>query len=248
MKEKIKQIIRKLLVTCKFDLTKNLKYDRLTAEIMRKVIDKHSNCIDIGAHKGEILEEILKLAPQGHHFAFEPIPHLVNKLKQKFSTQVEIFNCALANYEGVTTFNFVKNAPAYSGLRERKYDIKNPDIEKLSVKVNTLDTIISSKTPIDFIKIDVEGGEFDVLKGAKELLKRNKPIVIFECGLGASDFYETKPEELFNFIKDIDLQLNTLDNFLQNRDALDLKTFENLYQNNQEYYFILHPKEKNKKK
>lgn len=241
MKEKIKELLRKLLVTCKIDLTKNLKYDRLTGEIMRRVITKDSNCIDIGAHKGEILEEILHLAPQGNHFAFEPIPHLVQQLQQKFGEKVCVHDCALADYEGNTTFNFVKNAPAYSGLRQRKYAVEVPEIEEIPVAVNTLDNLISSKTKIHFIKIDVEGGEFGVLKGADELLKRDKPYVVFECGLGASDFYGTSPKELYEFIQDIGLQLSTLDDFIKNRPAMELERFLNYYNSNSEYYFIIHP-------
>lgn len=244
MKEKIKETLRKILVSCKIDLTQNLKYDRLTGEIMRKVISQSSNCIDIGAHKGEILEEILRLAPQGEHFAFEPIPHLAQQLHKKFDQNVCVYDCALADYEGNTTFNFVKNAPAYSGLRQRKYDVKTPEIEEIPITVNTLDNLISSKTPIHFIKIDVEGGEFGVLKGAKEVLKRDKPHVVFECGLGASDFYETSPKELYEFIQDIGLQLSTLEDFIKNRPAMDLEKFLNYYNSNSEYYFIIHPERK----
>ena len=70
MNDKYKKILRTILIFCKLDLTNNLHYDRLTEEIMHKVISEKSNCIDVGAHKGEILETILKLSPQGKHYAF----------------------------------------------------------------------------------------------------------------------------------------------------------------------------------
>jgi len=104
-----------------------------------------------------------------------------------------------------------------------------------------LDEIIPSDIQIDFIKIDVEGGEFGVLKGGKALLTKNKPIIIFECGLGASEFYGTKPDDLFNYItKEIGLHISLLKSFIKNSKPLTLKEFEYFYNTNKEYYFIAH--------
>ena len=55
---------------------------------------------------------------------------------------------------------------------------------------------------IDFIKIDVEGAEFLVLSGAKNILLKSKPVVVFEYGLGASDFYGTDPEMMFGYFNE----------------------------------------------
>ena len=195
-----KELIRKSLVFLHMDLTKNLKYDRLTNQIMRNELKQNSNCIDIGCHKGEILDLMFKYSPKGSHYAFEPIPYLYNDLVQKFEGRAEIYSCALSDNTGETKFNLVKNAPAYSGIKKRRYDISNPIIEEINVELRTLDNIISSDERVDFIKIDVEGGEFGVLKGAKDIIKRNKPTIIFECGKGASDFYGTKPNDLYDFI------------------------------------------------
>lgn len=49
-------------------------YDQQTVEVMRLVLENNSNCVDVGCHKGEILDEVIKLAPEGLHFAFEPLP------------------------------------------------------------------------------------------------------------------------------------------------------------------------------
>lgn len=97
---------------------------------------------------------------------------------------------------------YIKNAPAYSGIRKRRYSVKHPKIEKMDVELRTLDEIIQGNIRINFIKIDVEGGEFDALKGAKQILVKYKPKVIFEFGLGASEFYGTTPLELYNYITD----------------------------------------------
>src|SRR5690606_32774538 len=107
-----------------------------------------SNCIDVGCHKGEILHFILKYAPQGRHFAFEPIPTFYNRLQTKFGSKAHIYPFALSDSNGQTTFNWVKNAPAFSGLKQRTYLVKNPDIEVIPVKIRMLDELIPQDVQI----------------------------------------------------------------------------------------------------
>jgi len=237
----LKNAIRLSLNFLHLDLTKNLEYDRLTKSIMKREIKVNSNCIDVGCHKGEILENILKYSPKGTHFGFEPIPMLFKQLKKKYNNKATILADALSDKEGSSTFQFVKNAPAYSGIKKRKYDLVNPEIQEINVSLNTLDKVIPEGLKIDFIKIDVEGGEFDVLKGGKELLIKNKPTIVFECGLGASNFYDTKPTEVFNYLSnEIGLKISLLKSFLNMKPSLSLVEFEELYKANKEYYFIAH--------
>jgi len=235
----LKEILRKLMIAFHLDFTKNLQYDRFTKEIMKKNLLINSNCIDIGCHKGEILEMILKYSPKGKHYAFEPIPYLFEKLKKDFSHKAHIYSYALSDKKGKTTFQFVTNAPAYSGLKIRKYDISNPEIEEIEVEMTTLDEIISIDVKIDFIKIDVEGGEFGVLRGAKNLLMKNKPLILFECGKGASDYYETTPLALYNFItNETGLNIYTLSSFTKKRVPLSKDEFVKYFNTNTEYYFV----------
>jgi FkbM family methyltransferase len=235
LKNNIKQVLHFL----KWDVTKNIQYDRLTNEIINTVVNQNSVCIDVGAHKGEILDVIIKNAPNQVHYGFEPIPSLFNNLQLKYGEKCHILPYALSEEEGKSTFQFVKNAPAYSGIKQRKYAVKNPEIEEIEVELKRLDDVVPSDIKIDLIKIDVEGAEFMVLKGAKELLLRNKPTIIFECGLGASEFYNTNAEELFDYINStIDLKLSTLKNFIQNKPSLTKEEFLNHYKQGSEYYFI----------
>lgn len=235
----LKTIIRSTLIFLRLDLTKNLEYDRLTKLILKRVVEDNSNCIDVGCHKGEILDAILKLSPNGKHYAFEPIPYLFNQLENKYRNRAAIYPYALSDKNGETTFQLVKNAPAYSGISKRKYAIAHPDIEEIKVELQTLDDVIPREVKIDFIKIDVEGGEFGVLKGAKELLKRNLPVVTFECGMGASDYYGTNPLDLYNYlVQEIGLHIYTLKSYLKGIKPLTADKFEDCYKKNKEYYFI----------
>ncbi len=234
-----KNLIRLSLNYFHLDLTKNLEYDRLTKLIMKKSIGNNSNCLDVGCHKGEILDIIIKQAPNGKHFGFEPLPFLYNKLLAKYKNKATILPFALADKNGISTFQYVKNAPAYSGIKKRRYDISEPKIEEIEVELKKLDDVIPSDIKIDFIKIDVEGAEFGVLKGGLQLIKRDKPVVVFEFGLGASDFYGTKPVDLFNFFTiDAGLKLSLLSSYINGGAVLNLSEFTQYFNENKEYYFI----------
>ena len=160
----------------------------------------------------------------------------------KYKEKATIFPYALADSSGKTTFQFVKNAPAYSGLQRRRYDIANPDILEIEVEKRTLDEIISHNNPIHFIKIDVEGGEFGVLKGGRNILEINKPMILFECGKGASDYYGIAPSDIFLYLtENIGLEIYTLSSFIKKKKALTQQEFINYFNTNREYYFIAGP-------
>ena len=241
----LKEFIRRILIFLHVDVTKNIKYDRLTMDILDKVLRYDSNCIDIGCFKGEILQEFIKRSPGGTHVAFEPIPGFFKALKKKFkSKQLTIHNIALSDQSGVITFNYVIDAPAYSGIKKRDYDGKNPDIELIEVKTDTLDHVLPANYQVDLIKIDVEGAEFKVLKGAYNTLKKSKPIIIFEFGLGASDFYKVSPEQFYQYLaEECGYQIYQLKSFLKDGLFLSKSAFIETYNTRKDYYFVASPVE-----
>lgn len=235
----IKELIKSVLMFLHIDMTRNIRNDRLTLKIISEKLTATSNGVDVGCHKGEILDYFLKYAPKGKHFAFEPIPELSKNLELKYGASVKVFDCALSDENSKTTFQWVKNDPAYSGLRQRKYRTENNDIEEIEVDVKKLDDLIDKDIKIDLIKIDVEGAEFKVLKGAKSILLRDKPLVIFEFGLGASDYYDTSACEFHEFISgECGLSIKTLPDYINNKEALSKEQFVSVYESNEEYYFV----------
>ncbi len=235
----LKIILKKILTFLHIDATKNMQYDRLTRKVLKTVLRRDSNCIDIGSHRGEVLEMFLEYACEGKHFAFEPLPILYTELTAKFTPKAIISSLALSDIKGETNFKYVKNAPAYSGLQTRKYDIRHPVVEDITVHVSTLDDVIPEDLRLDLVKIDVEGAEFHVLKGGRSLLKKWKPLIIFECGLGASDYYKTDPGTLFDFIcGELDMKLYTLPAYANGKEVLSHGQFIDIYRSNSEYYFV----------
>lgn len=235
MKQFLKNTVKRLLP---FAITKNQKYDRDTKIILSKNLKPNSNSIDIGCHKGEVLDEIIKYAPNGKHFGVEPIPFLAKLLREKYQNRATILEFAL-NEKGGEELEFVlvKSNPAFSGLKERQYE-KKEELEKIKVQTARLDEIIPHEIKIDLIKIDVEGAEYGVLLGAEKLLQKDKPILIFEHGLGAADKYQTTPEMIFDYLIKFNYRLSLLNDFIKNKNELNRNQFCDEFYKSKNYYFI----------
>jgi FkbM family methyltransferase len=157
-----------------------------------------SNCIDVGANEGRFLHHMLARAPQGRHYAWEPIPALAERLREAFPT-VEVRQAALYDEAGESEFTFVPDDTGYSGLRERAYPSQYRT-EKIRVPLERLDDVLPRDYVPDLIKIDVEGAELQVFRGGMETITRHRPVIVFEHGPGASDRYGTTPETVYELL------------------------------------------------
>lgn len=218
----------------------NTLYDQQTAEIMRRTLAADSSCVDVGCHTGSILREMLHYAPHGTHCAFEPIPALYQYLVSTFPA-VKLYNLALSNVAGETTFQHVTSNPGYSGLKQRRYDRPNETIEQIQVRTELLDHIVPVDVTIKLMKIDVEGAELQVLEGAGETVRRCRPIVIFEHGLGATDHYGTTPEQVFAFFEARRMSVSSMGRYLEGAPALTVGEFSRQFHAGENFYFMAYP-------
>ena len=222
-------------------ISRNELYDRQTLEVMKRHLKDDSVCIDIGAHIGSILKEMIALAPHGTFFAFEPLPHLAKSLREKFP-QTRVYDLALSDQCGEVEFQYVVNAPGYSGLRQRVYDRPDPQIKTIAVRTDRLDNVIPSDVLISFIKIDIEGAEYLTMRGAMKTIKRSRPIIVFEAGKKSTSCYGTTPEQIFNFLeKDCQLHVSTMKRWLQGSNPFSREEFCNNFNQSLDYYFIAYP-------
>ena len=232
MNSAVKSIVKKV-----FPVALNQRYDKQTKRIMQIVLEDESTFIDVGSHKGEVLELALKISKKGKHFAFEPIPYLFHKLNDKYGSKCEVLNYGLSDQKKQSSFQHVTTNPAYSGIKKRTYP-KEEQVETIQIQLDTLDNQLKQHDRVDMIKIDVEGAELEVLRGAKKIIEKFHPIIVFEHGLGASDHYNTSPEDILNFFDDHQYQLFTLKGFIADEPALFRKEFIDFYLTNKEYYFL----------
>ena len=155
-----------------------------------------TNVIDVGANAGQILEFLVKAFPRGRHFAFEAIPELCGELGRKFP-HVSVHNLAVADYTGTVSFNHVTTNSGFSGI-QRRTDLRAEDqVAQIEVAVGRLDDLIPAGLPIGFLKIDVEGAELGVLRGARRILSEFRPTILFEHGAPSAPLYGTSPEDVY---------------------------------------------------
>ena len=214
--------------------------DKLDNDHIRLLISfalrSDSNCIDVGAHEGTVLTEILRAAPDGRHIAYEPIPDYAARLRSRFQS-VEVREAALSNAEGDATFVYVPDLPAYSGLRERAYP---HDVEKTTLTVHTerLDDTLPPGYHVDFMKIDVEGAEALVFEGALNVIRRDQPIIVFEHGPGGADHYGVTPRRVYELLTS-EANLRVFD--LDGNGPLTLAQFEDEFARGERWNYVARP-------
>lgn len=225
----------------------NAYYDRLAEQVCRKVLDEQSVVVDAGCHRGEVLKTMMKHAPGGRFLAFEPIPELFAELEQTFNDPRFSLHClALGRKEGSAPFNLVESNPAYSGLVKRRYDRDGEIDRTITVQTARLDPIIDREKPgpVDLIKIDVEGGEYHVLEGARETLDRDRPFILFEHGPGGSDCYGIGPEDLYELLAvGHDYRIYRLADWLKRKPALEQASFCREFHHGWHYFYLAEPAE-----
>jgi FkbM family methyltransferase len=198
-------------------------------------LTEDANCIDIGANRGSVLDEIVRIAPKGQHIAYEPLPFLCEHLKERFPG-VEVRQAAVSNEITEKSFTIVKNAPACSGFQARKF-AKTHQTETIIVHTETLDESLPKGYVPSFIKIDVEGAERFVLEGAIKTISEHKPIIVFEHGRGGADYYDTQPRDIYALLHD-EAKLRIFD--LDGGGPYTLTQFEDAYARNNIWNFVAH--------
>jgi FkbM family methyltransferase len=240
----LKQILKKIAALSPVPLTANEYYDRLTEKVIKKVCNQSSVCIDVGANEGKILAMFIRHCPKAVHYAFEPIPALYFLLKRKYSSAANIFNIAISNTKGKSNFNHVLTNPAYSGLVKRPYDKIETD-ETIRVETNMLDNVISVDQQITLIKLDIEGGEYNALLGARRIMEKDRPYILFEFGKPGAEAYHVKADDMFLLLEKHQYNISTLPQFLNDKGLLNMAAFEDCFERNRPYFFIAHNKQAN---
>jgi FkbM family methyltransferase len=147
-----------------------------TERLIRAILCSESVFIDVGANVGYYSLLAASILTRGRVLAVEPQPGALRLLKMNAEIaagRIDIYPYALSDSVGRAEF-FVRSSGDTSSLE------RSDDAQRVVVEQTTLDELFSSLDRVDLVKIDVEGFEEQVLRGAKLLLQRCRPMVYFE--------------------------------------------------------------------
>ncbi|NMC63354.1 MAG: FkbM family methyltransferase, partial [SAR324 cluster bacterium] len=167
----------------------NNRYERFTVDTFLSQLTEESIVVDVGAHYGYFSMLAASRATRGRVIAIEPVSEnlwLLNKNAEDngFNT-IETHNVAVSDHDGVVLFH-IADASDYCAISEHP---NTTTIEERTLPCKTLDSILNG-CKVDLLKIDTEGHEIEVLRGASRLLRANphaKLLIKFnpKCLVGA---------------------------------------------------------------
>lgn len=179
-------MIKSLILFC----LKIIRYYWHEPNILKSLKKLNINYIfDVGSHRGESIDYFIKLKNLKKIQSFEPQKDIFLVLKKKYknNNKVILNQIALSQNENYKDFyiNDLSSTSSFSRLNKKSLWLKiknkilnkkNPIINKIKIRSLTIDKFIKQKKikKIDLLKIDTEGHELEVLKGALKTIKEQK--------------------------------------------------------------------------
>lgn len=182
----------------------------VVAQEEKAALDRFARCypgtvpcvVDVGANVGEYIDEVLARMPRAVVYAFEPQEAAYKQVQQRFAREaVVVENVGLSDKPGTAELHASHHgACVLATLYERpdadSYHGSGVALERReTIRLETLDRLLWP-LPVDWLKIDVEGHELAVLRGAEKLLQHTS-VVQFEyndcariAGLTLADLHE----------------------------------------------------------
>ena len=164
--------------------------DEQEIRLVKNFIIPNTDSIDVGVYRGVYSYEMSKYSKIVHSFEPNPIllSHIEKNLK-KIIRNINFYNFALSDKQSIVPLKVpIRNKKYKKDNYEEYYQMgrasihdqnKFKDFERFNVESQKLDNF-NFANRISFIKIDVEGHEMEVIKGAEKTIKNNKPILLVE--------------------------------------------------------------------
>lgn len=155
---------------------------------------------DVGANVGQSTLKFRAAFPNARIFSFEPVLDTFKELTANVSSDVGITTChqiALGNEQGQRTIYLSDQSLTNSLVKPQ--ELSTPEV----VTISTIDNFAAeqSVTQIDLLKIDAEGFDLEVLKGAKKMISSQKvPFILVEAGFHPEDNRHVLFDELRSFL------------------------------------------------
>ena len=215
---KIKKIISKLLGFFGYEIQRHSSASFSVKEPFyhfRNLIDNSQPLIfDVGAYVGDTIEQFKLSFPESYIHAFEPFDESFSFLKNRFQKTDKIFlnnkalgDCSLLNKKMYITQNKGSSSLLQPAKGANEFWEGNPLLtqEEVKVEITTIDSYCQQNNieSIDILKIDVQGNELKVLKGAKRMLKETRVKVIFtEISIAPNYEAQSEIDEVIKFLRE----------------------------------------------
>lgn len=180
------------------------RYEQTLRTIYEFILQEGDVVFDVGAHTGKhTLPMSEAVGDLGTVIAFEPIREKFTELEKKTRNikNIEIYNVCCSSNNLITNFTYLPDDPGKSSKHIRtKLETVQNRYDYLSLNIS-LDSFFINMNP-SFIKIDVEGAEYEVLLGAKEIIENSLPVIHTELGHDTLSPFANTPSEIYFFFKD----------------------------------------------
>jgi FkbM family methyltransferase len=157
---------------------KELRRGEREVALLPHLVDPRRAAVDVGANKGVYSWFLARLCPKV--YAFEPNPKLFRVLDRGAAANVACSQVALSNRTGTAELRIPLGHRGKPSNQAASLSTAKPATGYLPVAVPTVRLDELGLTGIGFIKIDVEGFEFEVLDGARDILARERPNLLIE--------------------------------------------------------------------
>jgi FkbM family methyltransferase len=153
---------------------------------LNRFLKEDMTFVDVGANQGEFALFVSKRLPKGRVLAFEPMSMFFDRLQDNVRinnlSNIRSFKLGLSDHNGEVPIYFnADNTSNHEGLASL-YPLDSKNESRELIHLATMDDVVARESigRIDFIKIDVEGSEWAVLRGAGKILKEFKPALMVE--------------------------------------------------------------------
>jgi FkbM family methyltransferase len=191
-------------------------YENGLSKIIRALAKEGSDIIDVGANIG--MHTVLcakSIPPRNRVLAVEPIPSALNYLEanvasNKVQGKVIIYRGAAADKrKKKIIMNYAAGYEEYSRIGSTVHPIiRDQKTQEISVSCETVDSLVKKyHLKPSLIKIDVEGADYLVIKGAQQTIRQFRPAIICEFVKETQADYNVTGESILNFLKERDYSI-----------------------------------------
>lgn len=159
-----------------------LRHDVGVERLLRAALREGSVFVDVGANIGYYVGIAGRLVgPAGHVYAVEPLPAAVELLRGNLAglPHATLLPLAVGEHAGEADL-FARERGDLSSLDPATGADPAAAGTPVRVRLSTLDRELAGARRVDVVKIDVEGFELEVLRGAVETIRKHQPLVAFE--------------------------------------------------------------------